>query len=433
LHFKIEFTNHNESKKSIPPTWIDKLLNWLIAPHLREEVLGDLYERYALRAKRLGTTKARQRYWRDVLAYIRISNFKRKPTKYPTIYLLNSTMIRNYFKIGFRNLIKYKAFSLINIFGLAVAMSVCMLMILMYADQLSYDQFHKNKERVYRINTNSMSNGNLRATIPFPVAGKLKAYPFIEEVALLRRGFGGDAVHNLNYSEMRGFFTTSSFFKIFSYELEAGNQATALEKPNSLVITHKVAKKLFGKRDPIGKTIHFSQRGLETWSEESHSPVDWGLFTVTGVFADHDYKSHLSFDAIVSASTLEHLYKENKIEDLAEDWTTDHQAYTYVLLSKTANEKNLNDALAQVSENLKLSKYPAIQKSKLAFQSLTKLNPGPVVNNTPTNSLPLFVYYILGGLVLVIMFAACLNYTSLSIARSITRSGEIGLRKVIGA
>ena len=67
-------------------------------------------------------------------------------------------------------------------------MSVCMLMILMYADQLSYDQFHKNKERVYRINTNSMSNGNLRATIPFPVAGKLKAYPFIEEVALLRRG-----------------------------------------------------------------------------------------------------------------------------------------------------------------------------------------------------------------------------------------------------
>ena len=100
--------NHNESKKAIPPAWLDKLLNRLIAPHLREEVLGDLHERYALRAQRLGESKARQRYWRDALTYLRLSNLKRIPSLYPTTYLISPNMLRNYFKITFRNLLKHK-------------------------------------------------------------------------------------------------------------------------------------------------------------------------------------------------------------------------------------------------------------------------------------------------------------------------------------
>jgi len=344
-------------------------------------------------------------------------------------------MFKNYFKIAFRNLIKYKAFSLINIFGLAVAMSVCMLMILMLSDQLAYDGFHANKNRVYRLATTPLNSINLRATIPFPVAGKLKSdYPAIEEAVFLRRGFGGDAVHNTNYSQMKGYFTTPSFFKIFSYDLEAGDAASALEKPNSLVITHEVAMKLFGYEDPIGKTIRFAERGLNYWTSETTTPIDWGMFTITGVFADHGYKSNLEFDAIVSASTLDRLYKENKIENLSGDWATDHESFAYVMLRKTASEKDLSAALNQLSaQKFKDSKNPSIQKSRLTYQSLAKINPGPVVNNAPVNTLPLFVYYILGGLVLVIMLASCLNYTSLYIARAVTRSGEIGLRKVIGA
>ena len=209
-------------------------------------------------------------------------------------------MIRNYFKIAWRNIIKYKAFSLINIFGLAVAMSVCMLMILMLSDQLSYDSFHEKKERIYRLATTPLNQTRLRATIPFPVANTLKSnFPAIEDVVFLRRGFGGDMVYDQKSAEIKGYFSTSSFFNVFSYGLEAGNAATALEKPGSIVISKKAAEKLFGQQDPIGKTIKFSDRGLNEWTDEGAVSVDLGLFTVTGVFADQGYKSHLEFGSSV--------------------------------------------------------------------------------------------------------------------------------------
>ncbi|HEX5026896.1 MAG TPA: ABC transporter permease, partial [Agriterribacter sp.] len=344
-------------------------------------------------------------------------------------------MFKNYFKTAWRNLVKYKAFSFINIFGLAVAMSVCMLMILMLSDQLSYDSFHKNKERIYRLATTPLNRTSLRATIPFPVAGELVSdFPAVEDAVFLRRGFGGDAVYDLRYAEMKGYFSTPSFLKVFSYDLEAGDATTALQKPGSIVISHKAAEQLFGKQDPLGKTIKFSDRGLNEWTDEGTPGVDWGLFTVTGVFADHGYKSHLQFDGIISASTLDRLYAENKIENLSGDWISDSRTFAYVLLRKTATEQQLKQALDQITQqHFKDSKNPQVKESRLTFQPLTKINPGPIINNSPTNTLPLFVYYILGGLVLVILLTSCLNYTSLSVARSVTRSGEIGVRKVIGA
>src|SRR5688572_5996274 len=136
----------------------------------------------------------------------------------------------------------------------------------------------------------------------------------------------------------------------------------------------------------------------------------------------------------MSASTLGRMYKENKIEDLSNDWNTDHKTYGYALLKRTASTNDLTAALDQITlQNFKDSKNQQVRESRLTFQPLTKINPGPVVSNAPTNTLPLFVYYILGGLVLVILFATCLNYLSLSLARSFTRSGEIGLRKIVGA
>ncbi len=344
-------------------------------------------------------------------------------------------MIKNYFKTAWRTLTKYKAFSFINIFGLAVAMSVCMLLILMLSDQMSYDSFQKNKDRIYRLATTPLNQTRLRATIPFPVANTLESdCPAVEDAVYLRRGFGGDAIYNQKYAGIKGYFSTPSFFKVFSYDLEEGNPATALQKPGSIVISGKAAKKLFGKEDPVGKTIQFSNRGLNEWTDESTPPVDWGLFTITGVFADHGYKSHLEFDGIMSASTLNRLYADNKIENLTGDWNNDHETFAYVLLRKNAHVKDLSQALNQITlQHFKDNSNQQLKDSKLTFQPLTKINPGPLVNNSPTNTLPLFVYYILGGLALVILFTSCLNYASLSVARSITRSGEIGVRKVVGA
>jgi putative ABC transport system permease protein len=209
-------------------------------------------------------------------------------------------MLKSYLITGWRNLFKYKVFSFINVFGMAVAMSVCMLLILMVADQKSYDQFHRNKDRVYRIVTSAENNFQLRATIPFPVAAKLKSeFPIIEDAVYLRRGFGGDALftdsinNNRKIFPIKGYFTTPSFFQVFSFDLEKGDTSTALRSPNTMVISHDIAEKLFGGEDPVGKTISFSDRGLNFWDDESKPGVEWGNFTITGVFAKQKLRSHI--------------------------------------------------------------------------------------------------------------------------------------------
>src|SRR5690606_34002795 len=135
------------------------------------------------------------------------------------------------------------------------------------------------------------------------------------------------------------------------------------------------------------------------------------------------FKSHLEFDAIVSAASLEILYKTSsdstqlgKIENLSSNWNTDHLAYAYALLSKNATEKDLNFALAQISQQkFKENTNLRLIESRIDFQQFTEITPGPVVNNSNVETLPVFVYYIFGRLILFILIASCLNYMSISI------------------
>jgi putative ABC transport system permease protein len=142
-----------------PPRLPDKLLNWLVAPHLREEVLGDMHERFYRRAEKLGEADARRRYWREVLAYMRPAFIKRRPTEYSKPS--NTVMLRNYFKIAFRNLVKQKGYSFINIFGLATGMAVAMLIGLWVYDELSYNQSHQNYDRIAKVMQNQTFNGTV--------------------------------------------------------------------------------------------------------------------------------------------------------------------------------------------------------------------------------------------------------------------------------
>ncbi|MBP7643273.1 MAG: ABC transporter permease [Saprospiraceae bacterium] len=349
-------------------------------------------------------------------------------------------MIKNYFKIGLRNAIKYKVFTAINVFGLAAAMSVCMLIMLMWSDQKAYDLFHQNKDRIYRIVTSQIENSNKRATIPYPTIHKLEnQVAEIEDAVTLRREFGGDGLYTnkdqkISFSEMRGYFTNSSFFNVFDFDLAEGDPKSALEKPNSIVITKSIADKLFGKESPIGKNIHFSDRGLNYWTEEASPPVDWGIFTVTGVFAENHQKSHLKFEVMASESSLDLLYKQGKIDDLTNNWATDFKAYGYVMLKEKAPVSSLEKALVSLTEaELQDNENESLKKSRFTFQPLTKITPGEATGNSTDTTLPLSVYYILWGLAFIIMLAACLNYASISIARAVTRFNEIGVRKVIGA
>ncbi|HZY80939.1 MAG TPA: ABC transporter permease [Cyclobacteriaceae bacterium] len=347
-------------------------------------------------------------------------------------------MLRNYITIALRNIRKYRMFSFINIFGLALAMSVCLLIILMLADQNRYEQFNTRKDRIYRILTHAPNGRQPYATTSYPLGSYLKAnYPIVEDAATLLPGVSGDVQYRQKVTQMKGYFTDPSFFKIFDFTLEQGDKGSALRDARSIVITTSLAQYLFRGDDPIGKTVQFSDRNLpfpiESDDETGKPPVDWGSFTITGVIDASKYKSHLRFDVLMSASTISILQSEMKMEDLSNNWDWYFRPYNYVMLHDGKSVADLNEALADVVK-LQASNIQAEYSKGLTFeaQSLTDVQLGLYSNDT-NNRMPIQGYYLLGILAVIIMISACLNYTNLSIARALTRAKEIGIRKVAGA
>jgi putative ABC transport system permease protein len=344
-------------------------------------------------------------------------------------------MLKNYLKVGIRNLLKYKAFSFINVFGLALAMSVCMLIILMLVDQTRYDQFHINKERIYRILSDDLNSPFPYASTPVPLASALKSnYSLIEASTHLIRGVGGEATYQEKTFEMRGFFSDPSFFEVFSFELENGNSEQALASPNSMVITRELADNLFHNEEPLGKTVEFVDRGLHYLGgyRNEPPPTPWGSFVITGVIKKTDYKSHLKFDVLVSSTSMPLLVSGNKIEDLGANWQNFYECFTYALVIDGKEEADLDNALGNLTKR-QYAQLEFLKEFKLRSQKLTEINPGIFTANPTSFSMPRIGYYVLSVLALIIMVSACLNYTSLSIARSLTRAKEIGVRKVTGA
>jgi len=345
-------------------------------------------------------------------------------------------MFWNYIKVSLRNLYKYKIFSFINIFGLAVSMCVCLLIISMLADMKSYDQFHSKKDNIFRIT--SWSDGNYfsgMATTPFPLSEKLLSdFPVVKEATRMRAGVGGDVTFNQKTLTSRGFFADNSYFSVFDFEFEKGNPDNALIKPNSMVLNGEFAKKLFGDEDPLGKTVDFVDRGLihlEISGIDS-PPVEWGIFEITGVIADNAYKTHMKWEILISTSTLPSLIKEEKKDAWENEWTSYHSTYTYAVLEDKNEEPELASALSQIKEQ-QYAENEDFKDFQFRTQALTKITPGRLMGNFTSFRMPLEGFYFLSFLAFVIMTLACLNYTNLSIARALTRAREVGVRKVTGA
>jgi putative ABC transport system permease protein len=401
---------------------------------MRDYIEGDLMEVYKRRLGTVGKRQADRKFVIDVLLLFRLGIIKpSEEYNYANPY----DMLKNYFTVGLRNILKYRVFSFINVFGLAVAMSVCMLIILMLADQYRYDQFHTKKSRIYRILSDFEGSRQSYATSAYPLAKALKTeYSIVEDAVNLSPGVGGDAMYQEKVADMRGYFADPAFFNVFSFELEMGDKATALESPNSMVISKEMANLLFKSENPLGKTIEFSDRQLsfpQQFDGSGSPPVSWGSFTVTGVIDETRYKSHLRFDVLVSASSRDILYAENKLEDQTNNWEWFYRYYTYVLLDAGKAEGDLTVAL----DDLVSRKYTNLSSEttkgfKLIPQGLADVQLGLMSNDTDSR-FPMLGYYFLGFLAIVIMISACLNYTNLSIARALTRAKEIGVRKVTGA
>lgn len=351
-----------------------------------------------------------------------------QPDHEPTINQYD--MLNNYLKVGVRNIIRYKVFSFINVFGLAIAMSVCLLVIQLLVDQYSYDRFHPNKDRVYRVLSQRPYSDMPMASTPPSLASTLsEGYASVEVATSLIIGVGGDAVTDNKSIEMRGFFGDENFFKVFGFGLDAGDKYSALSAPQSIVISRKVAKALFRDEEALGKIVQFYDRGLHYLKRGKDSPpVDWGTFTITGVFNDDTKKSHLKFDVLMSANTRKLLIADSKIGG-GDGWDN---AFSYVLVSEGKSVTALNETLNGLFER-KFKATEELKDFRLFAQPLTSITPGIMVNQPPSFQLSITMYYVIGFIALAIMLSASLNYTNLSTARALTRLKEIGIRKVTGA
>ncbi len=337
-------------------------------------------------------------------------------------------MWKNYLTVAWRNILRHKIFSLINISGLALGMSICMLIILMFSDQKSFDRFHQNKDRIYRILSDEDNSKAPNAVTAFPLAPTLESdYSVVDGSTRLTRGLNAEIHYNGNTTELNGYFADNSFFKVFSFELAQGDAQTALKSPNSMVISQSMAEKLFLDENPVSKTVEL----IDLRDVQDTLAKSWGVFTITGVISDKDYKSHLLFDVLVSSSSIHSLVQANKLGDFVTNWKSS-PSYSYVLLAPEKGEKDLSNALDDlVSRQYVGEETPA--GFKLMGQALIEINPGIIVRNETRSSLPRLAYYFLSLLGLLILFSACLNYTNLSLAKSLSRAKEIGVRKVTGA
>ena len=343
-------------------------------------------------------------------------------------------MFANYLKIAFRNILKHKTFSAINIFGLAAAMSVCMLIMLIFADQKGYDSFHANRDRIYRVQTHGKNGNEMRtASSALPLATLLKKdYTGIEASAALARNIGGDLVYKDKIASGGGYFADGNLFRVLDFKLDQGDARTALEKPYSMVISAELAAQLFPKGDPIGKTITFNQTGINpAGMEAGNMERTYGQFNITGVLQPNPGKTTLPFKVLASLSSLKPLTTDSILNITPDNWDDVWNNYTYVLMEKGRSKADLQAILDKISEK----QYPKGRGNQFAFRAvaLKDLMPADVVSNPTNMAIPKMVLVVLSVLCLIVMLSACLNYTNLSVARLLTRAKEVGIRKVSGA
>lgn len=388
---------------------ITKFLDAILPLDLHH-LIGDLEEEFHRNKQQIGRTRANLALWSQVIRSLPWFLFQS--------LIWNTVMIINYLKVSWRNIKAHKSFSLINILGLAASMSVCLLIILFIYDQKSYDRFHEKSDRIYRVISDYKSAGSNTsewfATSPANLADMLQQqYPGIEKAVPVSTTFGGEAKHtNDIILPIRGFYTDPQFLQIFDFKLLKGNPNTALSEPGSVILTQETATKFYGDDDPIGKTIQIL--GDRT-------------YTVTGVI-DNGVRTHFSFDALASYSSL-----ATSANRKSANWSDNFSnSYTYLLLDENA----VPDALKKQISPLIHSSFPEANGTRInAFdlQPITKINLGRILANEIGTVIPAFAGYFLGGFALIIILIACFNYISLTLARSLNRSKEVGVRKVLGA
>lgn len=324
-------------------------------------------------------------------------------------------MIKNYFKIAFRNLWRHRLFSFLNILGLTVGMTACYLIFTYVNFETSYDNFHSKSDRIYRIvadvkTPTEVINGSGPS---WAVAPHITEFPEVETAVRIMADEMLFTKDNLKFNESEVLWADTDFFSTFDFPLVKGNPKTAISEPLTIVLSETLAKKYFGNEDPMGKTILlFGDR----------QPA-----TITGIMKDFPENSQIRGDAVVSMTTI-----TKKFNAGLDDQWENYSPYAYVLLKPDSNAKAFEKKLPGFLEKWNGKEMEQIQMYPTLFLEPMKdvylrSTRGGFVNGNINN---VYIFSIIGIFIIII---AGINFINLTTARSAERAKEVGIRKVIGA
>ncbi|MFZ5973208.1 MAG: ABC transporter permease [Bacteroidota bacterium] len=336
-------------------------------------------------------------------------------------------MLENFFKVALRNILKYKFFSAINILGMTIGLTACLMIILYVVDELSFDTFHTKADRIYQVGLHGKIGGqdiSVANTCPPMAAALVADVPEVEAATRIAGWFGQPSIkyEDKSFAEENVYFADSNFFDFFSFRLLEGDPRTALTEPNTLVMTPTMATKYFGNEPALGKLLTVG--------------ADNRTYKVTGIVEEAPSNSHFQYNVLVSAESSEGMR--------AGIWLNNFM-YTYFLLRENTSvdvmnarfeamvekyigpeiERFMGTTLKQMKEQGGAYGYYATPLLSLHFDTRSQ---GPL---EPAGNI-MYVYFF-GGIGLFILVIACINFMNLSTARSAGRAKEVGLRKTLGS
>ncbi len=330
-------------------------------------------------------------------------------------------MLKNYIRTLFRNLKRNALFSAINIAGLAISMSVGVLVIILFSELQSFDDFHANKDKIYRVHSTQNVRGSdvHYSTSSIYIGNQIESQvPGVEKVLIMRQLRAQPVLQNAERAiPVQGFYASESFFDVFSFKLKKGNPQTSLTEPNSIVLTESASEKLFGDEDPLGKVL----------TVQGYKDVESVM--VTGVVEDPPINSHIRFEALYSLKTIEQQIASLRNNFHDRPWDVSYN-YVYVVLQEGVDKKDIEATLTKIMADYNSTTTGPTSHS---LQSLKSLVTDNIYSNSSGATISNIKVRVIVGLTIIVLLSACFNYTNLSLARALRRSKEVSIRKAIGA
>jgi putative ABC transport system permease protein len=334
-------------------------------------------------------------------------------------------MLKNYLKTAWRNIKSNKAYSFINIGGLAVGMAAFILIALFVQYELSFDRHYENADSIYRIAWKSETLPNPRASAPSPLAPTMvEEYPEVISATRIFRWSRGEKlfIHGEICIYENLYYADPETFDVFSIPFIKGDPETALNDPFSIILSKRTAEKYFRNENPLGKVLTLKESS--DWNRAENND-----YVITGVFENMPQNSHFVMDLIVP---LKNLILSNRI---GSSWDGGNMPHTYLLLDKRADPRDVEKKIFSILKKHRFMSDESADdpKEKYFLQPLTSLHLDNDVISHISSNYDVRYIYLYSAIALLILIVACINYINLTTARSIKRGKEVGIRKVVGA